>query len=115
MTHFDPRFNPDSAKYGFSSWPGGLAHNAYNASELEPYTGRLNIEDYLEDLQFPQMVDLALKYDTDIMVRIGVFLRSFLSLDGSILSGATSADQIKQLNSQRNSIIMLPRRIVKSL
>ncbi|KAK7046728.1 glycoside hydrolase [Favolaschia claudopus] len=61
-------FNPDFAKYGFSSWPGGLAHNAYNVSpELEPYTGRIDIDDYLEDLQLPQMVDLAVKYDIEIM------------------------------------------------
>ncbi|EIN06397.1 glycoside hydrolase [Punctularia strigosozonata HHB-11173 SS5] len=60
-------FNPDFAKYGFAEWPGGLAHNAFNASELEPYTGRLNISDYLQDLQLPQMLLLAQKYDTEIM------------------------------------------------
>ncbi|KAG1828517.1 glycoside hydrolase family 29 protein [Suillus variegatus] len=60
-------FNPYFSKYGFSSWPGGLAHNAFNASELEPYTGMLNISDYIEDLQYPQMVSLALDYDTEIM------------------------------------------------
>jgi alpha-L-fucosidase len=63
------RFSPDYAKYGFSLWPGGLAHNAFNVSPtLEPYTGRLNISDYLDDLQLPQMIDLAVKYDTEIMV-----------------------------------------------
>ncbi|KAJ7057775.1 glycoside hydrolase family 29 protein [Mycena amicta] len=61
-------FSPDFAKYGFGSWPGGLAHNAFNVSPaLEPYTGRLNISDYLTDLQLPQMIDLAVKYDTEIM------------------------------------------------
>ncbi|KAG6918257.1 hypothetical protein DXG01_015631 [Tephrocybe rancida] len=60
-------FNPDSAPYGFDSWPGGLAHNAFNSSQLEPYTGRLEIKDYLDDLQLPQMLDLALKYETEIM------------------------------------------------
>ncbi|KAJ7695508.1 glycoside hydrolase family 29 protein [Mycena rosella] len=61
-------FSPDYAKYGFGLWPGGLAHNAFNVSPaLEPYTGRLNISDYLEDLQLPQMVDLAVTYDTEIM------------------------------------------------
>jgi alpha-L-fucosidase len=64
------RFNPDFAKYGFGQWPGGLAHNAYNASELEPYTGRLDINDYLEDLQLPHMLLLAEQYDTEIMVGI---------------------------------------------
>ncbi|KAG6840364.1 hypothetical protein C0991_007180 [Blastosporella zonata] len=60
-------FNPDSAPYGFGSWPGGLAHNAFNSSQLEPYTGRLEIKDYLDDLQLPHMLELALKYETDIM------------------------------------------------
>ncbi|KAF7349208.1 Glycoside hydrolase [Mycena sanguinolenta] len=61
-------FSPDFAKYGFGSWPGGLAHNAFNVSPaLEPYTGRLDIDDYIEDLQFPQMIDLAVTYDTEIM------------------------------------------------
>ncbi|KAF5349105.1 hypothetical protein D9756_009517 [Leucocoprinus leucothites] len=60
-------FSPDSAKYGYGSWPGGLAHNAFNSTEIEPYTGRLNISDYIDDLQFPQMVDLATSYDTEIM------------------------------------------------
>ncbi|KAJ7853737.1 glycoside hydrolase family 29 protein [Mycena leptocephala] len=61
-------FSPDFAKYGFGSWPGGLAHNAFNVTPaLEPYTGRLNISDYIDDLQLPQMIDLAVKYDTEIM------------------------------------------------
>lgn len=69
------RFNPDSAKYGFGSWPGGLAHNAFNNTEIEPYTGRLDIEDYIDDLQVPQMLDLATKYDTEIMVSINHSVR----------------------------------------
>ncbi|KAJ7637069.1 glycoside hydrolase family 29 protein [Roridomyces roridus] len=61
-------FNPDFQKYGFGSWPGGLAHNAFNVSPLiEPYTGHVDIGDYIQDLQLPQMVDLAVKYDTEIM------------------------------------------------
>ncbi|KXN86827.1 Alpha-L-fucosidase [Leucoagaricus sp. SymC.cos] len=65
-------FNPDSQKYGFGSWPGGLAHNPFPANEstrpqIEPYTGRLNITDYIDDLQVPQMLDLATKYDTEVM------------------------------------------------
>ncbi|KAH7929517.1 glycoside hydrolase family 29 protein [Leucogyrophana mollusca] len=60
-------FNPDFAKYGFGQWPGGLAHNAFNASEVEPYTGILNISDFIEDLQYPQMLSLALDYETEIM------------------------------------------------
>ncbi|GLB37874.1 putative alpha-L-fucosidase [Lyophyllum shimeji] len=60
-------FSPDSARYGFGKWPGGLAHNAFNSSELEPYTGRLKINDYVTDLQLPHMLDLAVKYETEIM------------------------------------------------
>ncbi|KAJ8591044.1 glycoside hydrolase family 29 protein [Rhizopogon salebrosus TDB-379] len=60
-------FNPYYSKYGIDTWPGGLAHNAFNASELEPYTGMLNISDYLEDLQYPQMLSLAQDYGTEIM------------------------------------------------
>lgn len=48
-------FNPAFAKYGFSSWPGGLAHNAYNWSELEPYTGFVPVDDFIADVQAPQM------------------------------------------------------------
>ncbi|KAG7450034.1 glycoside hydrolase family 29 protein [Guyanagaster necrorhizus] len=60
-------FNPDYAKYGFDMWPGGLAHNAFNSSELEPYTGRLEINDYLVDLQLPQMLELVTTYESEIM------------------------------------------------
>ncbi|KDQ56343.1 glycoside hydrolase family 29 protein [Jaapia argillacea MUCL 33604] len=60
-------FSPDYAKYGFGQWPGGLAHDAFNLSELEPYTGRLNISDYLVDLQLPHMLSLAETYETEIM------------------------------------------------
>ncbi|KZP28385.1 glycoside hydrolase family 29 protein [Athelia psychrophila] len=60
-------FSPDYARYGFDDWPGGLAHNVFNSSEVEPYTGRLDIDDYLQDLQLPQMLDLAENYDTEIM------------------------------------------------
>ncbi|EIW76474.1 glycoside hydrolase family 29 protein [Coniophora puteana RWD-64-598 SS2] len=60
-------FNPDWAPYGIENWPGGLAHNPYIQSELEPYTGRVPVENYLSDLQLPQMLDLAEKYETEIM------------------------------------------------
>ncbi|KAF9262562.1 glycoside hydrolase family 29 protein [Marasmius fiardii PR-910] len=60
-------FNPDYSKYGFSNWPGGLAHNVFNLSELEPYTGKLDISDYLTDIQLPHMLQLANQYGTEIM------------------------------------------------
>jgi alpha-L-fucosidase len=57
-------------------WPGGLAHNVFNHSELEPFIGMVNITDYIQDLQYPHMLSLALDYGSEIMVRqyeVGVF------------------------------------------
>lgn len=67
-------YNPDFAPYGFAqtadpgsvSWPGILANNPYTG-EVEPYTGRLNISDFIDDLMVPQMELLAYEYETDIM------------------------------------------------
>ncbi|KAH8921397.1 glycoside hydrolase family 29 protein [Atractiella rhizophila] len=58
-------FNPSFAKYGHAG--GGLAHNAYNNSELEPYTGYVKVDDFLEDIMKPQMEALFYKYNTDIL------------------------------------------------
>ncbi|KAJ3995121.1 glycoside hydrolase family 29 protein [Lentinula boryana] len=61
-------FNPDYAKYGFGEWPGGLARNPFNTTPtFEPYTGHLDISDYIEDLQYPHMLTLATQYNTEIM------------------------------------------------
>ncbi|TLD05922.1 uncharacterized protein PgNI_09032 [Pyricularia grisea] len=70
-------FHPDWAKYGFdqfnrtenpgtTSWTGGLALNPYTGVK-EPYTGYIPVNDYISDLQVPQMETLAYKYGTDIM------------------------------------------------
>lgn len=67
-------YNPDFEPYGFAqnpgnssvSWPGLLATNPYTG-ETEPYTGRLNISDFITDLMVPQMEMLAYDYETDIM------------------------------------------------
>lgn len=67
-------YNPDFAPYGFAqgpgnsslSWPGILARNPYTG-ETEPYTGRLNISDFITDLMVPQMELLAYEYETEIM------------------------------------------------
>ena len=45
------------------------ARSVYNSSQIEPYTGRLDINDYLKDLQLPHMIDLVEKYDAELMVR----------------------------------------------
>lgn len=63
------RYNPDAGPYGFGTWVGELARNAYNTSEVEPYTGRLEGRDYLRDEQLAQMKILAKQYETEIMVR----------------------------------------------
>ncbi|KIJ22836.1 glycoside hydrolase family 29 protein [Sphaerobolus stellatus SS14] len=61
-------FNPAYAPYGFSEWPGGLPHNAYNWSQLEPYTGYIEVKDFIQDIQKPQMeILVGEKYDTNIM------------------------------------------------
>ncbi|KAK7032171.1 hypothetical protein VNI00_013345 [Paramarasmius palmivorus] len=63
-------FNPDFGPYGFGAWPGHLAVNPYNDTSRpgpEPYTGKLNISDYLDDIQLAHMLDLAKKYNTEIM------------------------------------------------
>ncbi|KIO02569.1 glycoside hydrolase family 29 protein [Pisolithus tinctorius Marx 270] len=60
-------YNPYYAKYGFDIWPGGLANHPYKPSEVEPYTGMLNITDYLDDLLLPHMISLAVDYETEIM------------------------------------------------
>ncbi|KAH6684291.1 putative alpha-L-fucosidase [Halenospora varia] len=67
-------YNPDFGPYGFAqlpgnastSWPGILAVNPYTGEE-EPYTGRLDISDFITDLMVPQMELLAYEYETEIM------------------------------------------------
>ncbi|EIM87573.1 glycoside hydrolase [Stereum hirsutum FP-91666 SS1] len=60
-------YNPDWAPYGKDSWPGGLAHNAYNWSEIEPYTGWIPVDDYIQDLQTPQIKTLFNDYGTNVL------------------------------------------------
>ncbi|KAK7047335.1 hypothetical protein VNI00_006566 [Paramarasmius palmivorus] len=85
-------FNPAYAKYGFAGggddlyhrrsndpnnpgfnilqrvgWAGGLAKNAYNeTAPPEPYTGYVEVDDYLQDIMKPQMEALMYKYNMDI-------------------------------------------------
>ncbi|KAF8604399.1 glycoside hydrolase [Ceratobasidium sp. AG-I] len=60
-------FNPDAGPYGFGTFPGHLARNAYNESKEEPYTGRIPGKDYLRDIQLAHMKTLAHDYETEIM------------------------------------------------
>ncbi|KAH8901373.1 tissue alpha-L-fucosidase [Thozetella sp. PMI_491] len=67
-------YNPDFGPYGFVesddpasvSWLGMLATNPYT-DEVEPYTGHIPVNDYITDLQVPQMESLAYEYETEIM------------------------------------------------
>lgn len=66
-------YNSDFGPYGFvqhdtvgsTSWVGIPATNPFT-NLTEPYTGRLPIGDFVEDLMYPQMETLAYKYGTDI-------------------------------------------------
>ncbi|CAE6344951.1 unnamed protein product, partial [Rhizoctonia solani] len=61
MTEF---FHPQFP-YGFGSWPGGLAHFAYNDTCCEGYEGYVKINDWVQDLQKPQMETLFYDYEVD--------------------------------------------------
>jgi alpha-L-fucosidase len=81
-------YHPDYAEFGFGSstasvigheadgtpiiqktgWPGGEAHNAYNSSGLEPYTGYVKSPtNYIVDIQGPQMKSLFNDYGTEVL------------------------------------------------
>ncbi|KAG8735161.1 hypothetical protein FRC10_010916 [Ceratobasidium sp. 414] len=64
MTEF---FHPDQFPYGFGSWPGGLAHFAYNNSCCEGYEGYVKVNDWVQDLQKPQMETLLYDYEVDMI------------------------------------------------
>lgn len=51
-------FNPAYAPYGFGEWPGGNATNPYTNVTL-PYTGYEPIDDFVSQLQLPEMQILA--------------------------------------------------------
>ncbi|PVH99546.1 glycoside hydrolase family 29 protein [Periconia macrospinosa] len=67
-------FNPSWGKYGFSQYdrpdstshPGIIARNPYT-NATEPYTGWVNVTDFLQDVMVPQMDILAYEYESDIM------------------------------------------------
>ncbi|KAG9086464.1 hypothetical protein FS749_003626 [Ceratobasidium sp. UAMH 11750] len=63
MTEF---FHPQFP-YGFGSWPGGLAHFAYNGSCCEGYEGYVKVNDWVQDLQKPQLETLLYDYEVDMI------------------------------------------------
>jgi alpha-L-fucosidase len=60
-------FNPLYKKHGRVSFPGGPAYNPYKPGEVEPYHGFVNVSDYIDDLQLPQMRILADDYKTELV------------------------------------------------
>lgn len=67
-------YNPDFGPYGFSqydkvgstNWLGISATNPFT-NLTEPYTGRIEVDDFITDVQYPQMETLAYRYGSDIM------------------------------------------------
>jgi alpha-L-fucosidase len=59
-------YHPDYARYGFSLWPGGPPKNPYTGAVI-PYTGYVKINDFVKDVQYPQMRALAYDYNTELM------------------------------------------------
>lgn len=59
-------YNPAYAKYGFDAWPGGPPTNPYTKTEI-PYTGYVEVDDFIKDIQLPQMRTLANDYGIEIM------------------------------------------------
>ncbi|KAF2790356.1 glycoside hydrolase family 29 protein [Melanomma pulvis-pyrius CBS 109.77] len=67
-------FNPSWGKYGFSQYnrpdstthPGIIARNPFT-NLTEPYTGHIEVEDFIQDVMVPQMDILAYEYDSDVM------------------------------------------------
>jgi len=62
-------YNPNVGKggWGFGTWPGTLAPNAYDPSKTEPYTGHFPDKHWLRDEQLAKMKILAAQYETEIM------------------------------------------------
>ncbi|KAF2013578.1 glycoside hydrolase family 29 protein [Aaosphaeria arxii CBS 175.79] len=67
-------FNPSWGPYGFTqfdrpsstSHPGIIARNPYT-NKTEPYTGHIEVDDFITDVMVPQMDILAYEYGTDIV------------------------------------------------
>lgn len=59
-------YNPAYAKYAMPSFPGGPPVNPYTGNEI-PYTGYVDVDDFVLDIQVPQMNTLFYDYDTEVM------------------------------------------------
>lgn len=62
-------YHPQYAEYAFTwggGFPGGPPTNPYTGEEIE-YTGYVDIDDFVIDLQAPQMRTLAYDYETEMI------------------------------------------------
>ena len=60
-------YNPAYAKYSWEPYfPGGPPKNPYTGQVIT-YTGYVEVDDFVKDIQLPQMRQLAYDYETDIM------------------------------------------------
>ncbi|CBX99860.1 hypothetical protein LEMA_P074490.1 [Plenodomus lingam JN3] len=62
---FNPTYAPYAIEWG-GGFPGGPPKNPYTGQEI-PYTGHVEINDYVKDLQLPQMRVLAYEYETELL------------------------------------------------
>ncbi|KAH7394286.1 alpha-L-fucosidase-domain-containing protein [Pyrenochaeta sp. MPI-SDFR-AT-0127] len=58
-------FNPKNTLYG-GTFGGGPPKNPYTGNEI-PYTGYVEVDDFVKDIQLPQMRTLAYVYETEII------------------------------------------------
>ncbi|KAI9335383.1 alpha-L-fucosidase-domain-containing protein [Zopfochytrium polystomum] len=59
-------YNPIQSPYGFGAWPGGPPQNPFT-KEVVPYVGLVNVSDFIDGIQTPQMQILIEDYRTNIM------------------------------------------------
>lgn len=59
-------YNPLQGPYGFLSWPGTPPTNPFT-NQTQVYTGLVNVSDFINDLQTPQMRTVIDDYQTNIM------------------------------------------------
>jgi len=95
-------FEPDGTPIIQSvAWPGGEAHNAYNSSELEPYTGYVKSPtNYIVDIQGPQMRMLMNDYETEIL---------WCDIGGANFTGQLSGTWFNNAYNQGRSVLLNDR------
>jgi alpha-L-fucosidase len=59
-------YNPKFGPYALRSFLGGPPKNPYTGAEVE-YTGYVEVDDFVLDIQYPQMKTLVYNYGVDLM------------------------------------------------